>query len=193
MVLRQPPGQDDIASRLAKLERMINEQSRSFTQGPICVVRLNSDSALAAGTAYTPVTSWKPTAEKDPAGMYHYNQGGATYWQIPQPGTYRIVYHVIWSAFGVFNVNKPPWVAQAVLLGPSATPTEICTAVTENLGSDDGSAPLTHNILTMEDRAFATGDVLRFNMYTRYGGTVLKKDPGSDCYTHVVISYVGPS
>lgn len=184
-----PPGQGGLPGRLAELERRIQQLTQRGDHVPTCVVRLGANVGVGALGDVRPTTSWKSTAEVDTAGMYHYNQGGDTWWQLPNAGRFRIMVQSLWGPYGVFDPTKPPVVATSVLLnsGTTGTPATYGIAqVTAFNPSRDTAYPL-----VCEDRVFASADRIRINFWSQFGGTVLAQQ--LQTFTHVVIRYLGSS
>lgn len=182
-----PPGHGGLPGRLADQDRRIEELSRRSTQGPVCVVRLNANVSVAGDVK--PVTQWKPTAEVDTAGIYHYNESGDTYWEMPHGGRFHIMVLSLWAAYGEFNANDPPTVATSVLLNSGTTGTPGSYAISQVSAFTprwDTAYPL-----VCEDRVLVSGDRIRINFWAHFYGTVMTQQ--LQAFTHVVIRYLGSS
>jgi len=184
------PGSDGITGELRTLRNRLDELERRNTQGPVCVNRLTGNLTFGVQNSQFPVTSWAAPLV-DTHKMFNYNIGGATYWVLPFTGRYRISMVSIWQPFGGFDTARPPWVSQAIHVGAGSGPPEIATSVIPHLGSNDGSAPYSYNYLTNEERVYTANDIIRFQFFSRYGGTLVRKHPAVESYTHISITYVG--
>ncbi len=182
--MRNRPGDSGLVARLDSLQHQINELTRRSASGSTCVVRLAANVGVPAGTDVSPITSWKSTAEADPAGLYHYNEDGDTYWQLPAGGRWHILVQSHWAAYGAFDASRPPVVSTSLLCNGT---------VPGNVGVAEASA-FNYNINTIyplvcEDQVFTTGDKLRVNFWSQYGGTVAYQQ--LQAFTHIVIRYLG--
>lgn len=183
------PGQTGLVDQLDTLQHRINEVTRRSGQGPVCVVRLGANVAVPAGADIRPIAQWKPTAEADPAGMYHYNESGDTWWQLPNGGRWHIAVQCHWAAYGDFDATRPPVVSTSLL----------CNSTGTHSPGDYGIAEATafnYNVNTIyplvcEDRVFNQNDRLRVNFWSQYGGTVNAQQ--LQAFTHVVFRYLGAS
>lgn len=180
-------GQTGLVDQLDALDHRINEVSRRSGRAPTCVVRLGANVGVPALADVRPTTQWKATPETDESGMFHYNEGGDTWWQLPNGGRYRIMVASHWAAYGVFDPSRPPMVATSLLLNSTGSHSPgtygIAEATAFNPGQNTGYP------LISEDRVFTTGDELRVNFWSQFGGTVETQQ--LQTFTHVVIRYLG--
>lgn len=183
-----PPGQGGLPGRLAELERRIQQLTQRRAQVPTCVVRLGANVGVGAAADVRPTAAWKSVAEADTAGIYHYNESGDTWWQMPNAGRFRIMVQSLWGPYGTFNPSLPPIVATSILLnsGPTGTPATYGIAQATAYNPDRDTA----YSLVCEDRVFATNDRIRINFWSQFGGTLLRQQ--LQTFTHVVIRYLGP-
>ena len=183
------PGQTGLVDQLDTLQHRINELSRRSGQSPACVVRLAADVWVPDATNVRPITAWKPAAETDPTGMYHYNEGGDTWWQLPNGGRWHILVYTRWGRHGAFNVNLPPCVSTSLVLNSSGTHEPGTYGIAESTAYNydiNTSYPL-----ICEDRVFNQDDRIRINFWAQYGGTVNAQQ--LQAFTHVVFRYLGAS
>lgn len=177
-----PPGHDGLTGELNRLEKKIDNGIK--TAGPnhvLCIAQLATDVSVPAVTDTRPVTQWKATAETDFRGMYHYNESGDTWWQIPFKGYWRVLVHTRWAS----QATTATAASTTVLLNGTDPTT---TAITEANGYNALNALCCYNAI-VEDRVFAAGDKLRVNFWSRDGGTVNATSLAA--FTHVVIRYLG--
>lgn len=185
--MRNRPGDTGLVDQLDGLQHQINELSRRSGQGTVCVVRLAANVRVNAGADVRPITPWKSTAETDPTGMYHYNESGDTWWQLPNGGRWHILVYTRWARYGVFNVNQPPCVSTSLLLNSSGMHSTLTYGIAESTAYNYDVT--TSYPLICEDRVFKRGDRLRVNFWSQYGGTVNAQQ--LQAFTHIVIRYLG--
>jgi hypothetical protein len=187
-----PPGHRGLTGELASLRTQVREVARRSDDAvrPRCVVRLTSSVAFGSGSLNLVVCQeWQATPEADNRGMWHYNADPALcYVLLPCSGRFRITCAATWEAPGGFDAANPNIVATSILLNG----TDPVTAGIAETTAYHLPAFRTRYQVSCEDRVFTSGDKIRFNFFTRYGGVSLIPQSLA-AYTHFTVAYQGPS
>lgn len=155
---------------------------------PQCLVQLATNVNVPA-TDTVPVTQWKSTAEIDPLGMYHYNQSGSTWIQIPFAGRWLVHAHSVWDKYtGGFN--------------PDTIPSTLTILVNGSVAQESGNTLFTSvcsSYETILDRmVFSAGAKITFDYFSTVAATVLPAGrfgtaaTFTEDRTYVLVRYLGP-
>lgn len=151
----------------------------------VCVVRLNSDLSVGVAADTFPVSTWKSTADVDTHSMYHYNQSGSTWIQIPFSGYWVVHMHTVWYEFGASDPAK----------GIPFSTSVSCNGTTASYfiheANQNGYENLQCDYENFYHGPLNAGDKIRANFWAQYGGVLAAGGTGNS--THMVVRYTGPS